>query len=161
MIGAAEHAQALRAALPQLRLERTESEGRFLTLDAEQTLAMFMVDGFPDPALFEQAVGAVVRTHLIETGVLSVYCELVAVLCKEGNLIGALKLEELWNELPIMARQFTRCQVGGVQPGERPRVAMTRSSIEVLAVGTLGRKGVRSSMVCASAGTASATFSAT
>jgi diguanylate cyclase (GGDEF)-like protein len=101
VIATPEHTESLRAALPQLRLERAEREGRFLALDAQQTLARFMVDGIPDPALFEQSVGALVRAHLIETGVLSGYCELVAVLCKQDNLVGALMLEELWNELQL------------------------------------------------------------
>jgi diguanylate cyclase (GGDEF)-like protein/PAS domain S-box-containing protein len=101
MIVSAEHGQVLRAALPQIRLERAESEGRFLALDAEQTLSQFMVDGLPDRALFEQSVGSTLRSHLIETAVLSAYCELGDVLCQAGNLIGALKVEELWNELQL------------------------------------------------------------
>jgi diguanylate cyclase (GGDEF)-like protein len=101
VIATPEQTQALRAALPQLRLERAEREGRFLALDAQETLAQFMVDGFPDPVLFEQSVGALVRAHLVETGVLSGYCELVALLCQEDNLVGALQLEELWNELQV------------------------------------------------------------
>jgi diguanylate cyclase (GGDEF)-like protein/PAS domain S-box-containing protein len=102
MIATADHGRDLRAALPQIRLERAESEGRFLALDAEQTLSDFMVDGLPDPALFEQTLGNTVRSHLIGAGgVLSAYCELAAVLCKAGNLIGALKVEELWNELQL------------------------------------------------------------
>ena len=101
MIAASNHIRELRATLPQLRVERAQREGRFLALDAEQTLALFMVDGLPDPALFEQNVASTVRTHLSETGVLSVYCELGAVLCKEGNLSGALRVDELWNELQL------------------------------------------------------------
>jgi diguanylate cyclase (GGDEF)-like protein len=101
VIATPEQTQALRTALPQVRLERAEREGRFLALDAQETLARFMVDGIPDPALFEESVGALVRAHLIETCVLSGYCELVALLCKEDNLVGALMLEELWNELQL------------------------------------------------------------
>jgi diguanylate cyclase (GGDEF)-like protein len=101
VIATPDQTQALRAALPQLRLERAEREGRFLALDAQETLAQFMVDGFPDRDLFEQSVGALVRAHLLETGVLSGYCELVALLCQEDNLVGALQLEELWNELQL------------------------------------------------------------
>ena len=56
--------------------------------------------------------------------------------------------------------QAPRSQAGGTQSGERPSAATIRSSTWVLVVGTLGRNGVRSSRVWASAGTASATVSA-
>jgi len=101
VIATTEHIHSLRAALPQLRLERAEADGRLLALDAEQILAQFMVNGCPDPALFDLSVGSRVRGHLNETGALSVYCELVALLCDEGNLTGALQLEELWNDLQL------------------------------------------------------------
>jgi diguanylate cyclase (GGDEF)-like protein len=101
VIATPEQTEALRAALPPLRLERAEREGRFVALDAQATLARFMVDGLPDPALFEQTMGGLIRAHAIETALLSGYCELVALLCEEDNLVGALKLEELWNELQL------------------------------------------------------------
>jgi diguanylate cyclase (GGDEF)-like protein len=101
VIATAEQRGALRAALPQLRLRRAENEGRFLDLDAEGLLTRFMVGGLPDPGLFDRSVGGTVRDHQTGTGVLSVFCGLGAAIIKEGNLIGALRLEELWNELQL------------------------------------------------------------
>ena len=99
VIATPEHREALRAALPPHPLRAAESAGRFQTLDAEQTLALFMRGGLPDPELFEQTVGTTVRDHATGGNFLHAYGEMVAVLWKQGSIVGALQLEELWNEL--------------------------------------------------------------
>ncbi len=68
-----------------------------------------MRDGLPDPLLFEQPVGNLVRAHLLSTGRagargpapggLRAYGEMVAVLWGNGQVLAALALEELWNRL--------------------------------------------------------------
>jgi hypothetical protein len=99
VIATAAHREALMAALPSRLLLPAEVEGRFLTLDAGQTLSLFMRDGHPDADLFAQTVGTQVRANVTETGTLSAYGEMVAVLWRAGNFVGALQLEELWNDL--------------------------------------------------------------
>ncbi len=70
-------------------------------LDARQTLAAFMVGLRPDPELFEATVGAVFEKVLENRSYLVVraYGEMVDLLWKDGNIDGAIALEELWNGL--------------------------------------------------------------
>jgi hypothetical protein len=70
-------------------------------LDARETLASFMVADRPSRTLFLATVGNVFerllnkRSYLIVRG----YGEMVDLLWKEGNEEGAIRLEQLWNEL--------------------------------------------------------------
>ncbi|MFN2501359.1 MAG: MEDS domain-containing protein [Pyrinomonadaceae bacterium] len=80
-------------------LEIAKKDGRFIALNAHETLSEFMVDGMPDPELFSEVVGTIVRNaHKLGGGVRA-YGEMVGVLCSEDNFEGAIKLEDLWNKL--------------------------------------------------------------
>jgi hypothetical protein len=76
-------------------------EGRLAFLDAEATLARFLVEGSPDPPLFRSAIGEAlqrVRSRAVHTGVRA-YGEMVGLLWKAGGRTAAVRLEELWNDL--------------------------------------------------------------
>jgi hypothetical protein len=80
---------------------RAVLEGRLAFLDAETTLARFLVDGTPDPVLFRTVVGEAlqrVRARGVHTGVRA-YGEMVGLLWKAGQQTAAVRLEELWNGL--------------------------------------------------------------
>jgi signal transduction histidine kinase len=64
--------------------------------DAHATLAMFMRDGMPDALLFRAAIRQLAGTPERR---LRAYGEMVDVLCRQGNSEGAVRLEELWNDL--------------------------------------------------------------
>lgn len=76
---------------------------RFLLLDAEETLARFMVKGQPDPVLFERIVG----DRLMQVASAAegpnpqtfAFGEMVACLWSSGKREAALRLEVLWNQL--------------------------------------------------------------
>ncbi len=73
--------------------------GRFVELDAAETLASFMVDRRPDPARFAREIGGLFdRAGAGGRGV-RVYGEMVVLLWAEGNISAAIALEDLWNEL--------------------------------------------------------------
>ena len=80
----------------------TAREGRFIMFDAKETLETFMVDGMPDPALFQESVGTLLaeakKKALSKDQGLTVFGEMVAVLWDEGRTKAALRLEELWND---------------------------------------------------------------
>jgi PAS domain S-box-containing protein len=77
----------------------TVAAGRLVLLDAAETLSKFMVDGSPDRQRFAESVGEVVAT-LARTGLrIHAFGEMVALLWADGNRDGAIRLEELWNEL--------------------------------------------------------------
>jgi signal transduction histidine kinase len=82
-------------------LEQMTRQGRLRLLDASETLDAFMVGEIPDPARFKQAIVPVIEDARGKNRVadLRLYGEMVDVLWKRGNTTGALKLEELWNEL--------------------------------------------------------------
>ncbi len=78
-------------------------QGRFIALDASETLEKFMVEGWPDGERFHQVVGSVVaqcrlsgRTNQSK---LAAFGEMVALLWAEGKAEAAIRLEQLWNEL--------------------------------------------------------------
>ena len=86
----------------QARLTAAGTEprpGQVVQLDAAETLQGFMRSGRPDPALFDATVGSLVRSTTATRGPLRAYGEMVAVLWAYGNAVGALELEELWNDL--------------------------------------------------------------
>jgi hypothetical protein len=70
----------------------------YVTLDAADTLALFMINGWPDQRLFLQVIG-----HVIESATqgrpVRIYGEMVAVLWAAGEHQAAIRLEELWNQL--------------------------------------------------------------
>ncbi len=78
---------------------RERAGGNYVTLDAAQTLARFMVDGVPDPARFRASVGALLAQACAPGVTVRVFGEMVALLWDEDNVAGAIALEELWNSL--------------------------------------------------------------
>jgi hypothetical protein len=80
-------------------VEVARGDGRLLVLDADDTLAGFMVDGRPDPATFDAVVGTVVRGASADGRRVRAFGEMVALLWDAGNVPAAIELEELWNGL--------------------------------------------------------------
>lgn len=73
--------------------------GQYVALDAAETLAMFMVDGSPEPQRFNQVIGNVIESVTDGRNNVRAFGEMVAILWAEGNYSAAIKLEELWNAL--------------------------------------------------------------
>lgn len=75
-------------------------DGRLVVLDADETLARFLVDGQPDYDLFDAAVGTVVTklATAYPAGVRA-YGEMVGLLWEAGRFAAAIRLEEFWNVL--------------------------------------------------------------
>jgi PAS domain-containing protein len=78
-------------------------QGRFVSLDAAETLAKFMSAGEPDPEQFTAVIGDVfVRAKKAtgrENARLAAFGEMVALLWAEGKKEAAIRLEQLWNSL--------------------------------------------------------------
>src|SRR5580704_4243781 len=78
-------------------------EGRFVVMDAEQVLATFMLDGWPNEQRFNEVVGEIVgRALACAHGArpqVAVFGEMVASLWADGKVDAALRLEQLWNGL--------------------------------------------------------------
>jgi anti-anti-sigma regulatory factor len=90
-------------------VERARARSLYIDLDAEDTLASFMVDGLPDKGRFESVVGGLVARVPAAERVVRIYGEMVAVLWAEGNARGATALEDLWNGLRRSLRFSLLC----------------------------------------------------
>jgi len=105
VIATEEHRRALATRLKSrsIDLDSAVEQGRYLALDAAETLAQFMHDGMPDETRFMEVIGDVLaraeasadRRH----GRLALFGEMVALLVAERNSKGAIRLEQLWNQV--------------------------------------------------------------
>jgi anti-sigma regulatory factor (Ser/Thr protein kinase) len=68
--------------------------GALITLDADETMSQFMVEGRPDPTRFAAVVASLVPT---DGGPVSAFGEMVALLWERDEVAAALELESLWN----------------------------------------------------------------
>ena len=82
-----------------LDLATASMSGHYVSLDAAETLDRFMVDGSPELGRFTDVIGGLVG--LVSNGRPRVraFGEMVALLWAQGNYAGAIRLEELWNNL--------------------------------------------------------------
>jgi PAS domain S-box-containing protein/excisionase family DNA binding protein len=74
-------------------------DGRYVALDATETLSRFMGYGMPDPARFADVIGGVVEGAARGGRRVRVFGEMVALLVADRNQAAAVRLEELWNDL--------------------------------------------------------------
>ncbi|HYG81863.1 MAG TPA: ATP-binding protein [Pyrinomonadaceae bacterium] len=89
-----------------LDLTDARTKGRYISLDAAETLATFMVDGRTEPARFKRVVGDLVeRAARAGGGRVRVFGDMVAHLCGDGQHAAAVSLEGLWNDL-LRTRPF-------------------------------------------------------
>jgi PAS domain S-box-containing protein len=88
-------------------------QGRYVALDAPETLARFMREGRPDAALFAAVVGSVLGRARGTVESMSsrwvAFGEMVALLWAEGKREAALRLEQLWDDLAQTHSFSLRC----------------------------------------------------
>lgn len=92
-------AESLRAALPADVLALAERAGGLIIVEARATLKLLVRDGILDPMAFENHVASDVRRFREERGPVRVYGEMVTLLWSDDNVVAALHLEQLWNQL--------------------------------------------------------------
>ena len=79
--------------------EAARQSGRYVSLDASETLSRFRVGGSINRRLFREFMEGVLSRAAQSHRRVRVYGEMVAVLWSEGDRRAAVELEELWNEL--------------------------------------------------------------
>ena len=100
LIATAGHREVIEGLLAdRMDLPAARRAGRYVSLDASDVLASFMVDGTPDAGRFEEVVGGLVAEAASGGAAVRAFGEMVALLWDAGNIVGALKLEVLWNRL--------------------------------------------------------------
>ena len=79
------------------------AQGRYVALDASETLSRFMVDGMPDWERFKSLLAPIIERAQKATqnqpGHAVLFGEMVALLWAEGKTEAALRLEQMWSEL--------------------------------------------------------------
>ncbi|HLZ43057.1 MAG TPA: MEDS domain-containing protein [Candidatus Sulfotelmatobacter sp.] len=78
-------------------------QGRYVALDAAETLAQFMVNGAPDETRFRDLLGRVISCSAAaarrDHNKLVIFGEMVTLLWQRGEGQAAVALEQLWNQL--------------------------------------------------------------
>src|SRR5439155_795899 len=86
-----------------LDIAKASLQGRYVAVDAKETLTRLMVDGSVDETRFNDIIGGVLKRA--RTAIhgkdcrIAVFGELVALLWAEGRPQEAIRVEELWNDL--------------------------------------------------------------
>ncbi len=80
---------------------RPGAGGAPVSIDAENALAGFMVDGWPDEERFFATIGGFIAKAMVaaRNGPVHAFGEMVSVLCASGQCDAALRVEALWNAL--------------------------------------------------------------
>ena len=103
VIATPEHRLAIEGALGSHLIDVAAAKrlGDLVMLDAEETLATFMVDQSPVGSLFRRNVGETIDQTVRgrEGTPIRAYGEMVDVLWKQGKTDAAVRLEVLWNNL--------------------------------------------------------------
>jgi signal transduction histidine kinase len=87
-------------------------QGRYIALDAAETLARFMRDGWPDAELFTDVIGSVLGQAAAaggKTRPIAAFGEMVALLWADGSGEAAVRLEQLWNDIARTYQLSLRC----------------------------------------------------
>ncbi len=108
------HREGLAQRLSQrgLDISRMASEGRFVALDAAETLSKITTYGFPDRSRFTELIGGQIVSAQKRTErerPVAIFGEMVALLWAEGRSTAVLQLEGLWNELAKTHSFCLRC----------------------------------------------------
>jgi PAS domain S-box-containing protein len=97
-------------------------QGRYVALDAEETLAKFMVEEWPNDARFADVIGEVIEQARKAAGGsharVIAFGEMVALLWNRGRIEATLRLEQLWNEL-AKTHAFSLCCAYPMAPFDR------------------------------------------
>jgi signal transduction histidine kinase len=91
---------------------KAAEQGIYVSLDATETLAKFMVNDWPDAARFTAIVGGVLQQVAASAGRnrrISAFGEMVSLLWMQGKPEAAVRLEKLWNDLAQTYPLSIRC----------------------------------------------------
>lgn len=82
-------------------LNGLRAAGRYVALDAKETLSRLMLNDWPNDGRFSQIIEDAIRRAIEKSATQFVFAfgEMVALLCAAENPNAALRLEQLWNSL--------------------------------------------------------------
>ena len=129
VVATAPHREKLLSSLRTqgLDLDVAIADGRYIALDAADTLSAFMQDGMPDPTRFLKLLGDLIVVAAgaakREPARVAIFGECVDLLCEQGNVEAAIQMEILGNLLArthnvdiLCSYSLNRIQGGTVSP---------------------------------------------
>ena len=99
IIATSAHLEALEKLLKPFDLSALRLAEQYISLDAEEFLNKFMVNGWPDDALFAQSILKVLKRARRNGRRARAFGEMVALLWAQGHNGATVRLEHLWQEL--------------------------------------------------------------
>lgn len=108
VIATPRHLQALERRLVDTDVDLVGAilEDRYIALDAEATLASFMVKSWPDDERFESLVSQLLARATVKNRRVRAFGEMVALLWARGDTAATVRLEHLWNKV-CQSRSFS------------------------------------------------------
>ncbi|MCE3225491.1 MAG: hypothetical protein K0S32_42 [Bacteroidetes bacterium] len=79
-------------------LELYRSTDQYIALNAHETLAKFMKEGWPNDILFVECVGKLIDKGRRNNRKVRAFGEMVAILWEQGNKAATVRLENLWTQ---------------------------------------------------------------
>ena len=105
-----------------LDLVIANSTDQLIVLDADETMAQFMVEAWPDNVLFHDVIGGILDRAKRNGRKVRAFGEMVAVMWAQGHCGATIRLEHLWADL-CQSRDFSLfCAY--------PRVGFTENTTE-------------------------------
>jgi hypothetical protein len=100
VIGSGSHIKELEAKLDSIgyNISHLVSKNQYFPLDAEKTLAKFMINDWPDEKLFNKVVSDVIVKAKGRGRKVRAFGEMVAILWAKGQVGATVRLEHLWNK---------------------------------------------------------------
>ncbi len=111
IVATREHRNAFEAVLTKAGVDAdsARAEGRYVAVDARETLSRFMTDGGPDATRFAAAVQELIAGVSGPARRVCIYGEMVALLWEDGDIAAAMAVEDLWNDLAASNRFSLLC----------------------------------------------------
>lgn len=101
VIATATHRNALEGRLRAhgIDLDAARSQDKYISLDAEETLAKFVVNGWPNDDLFVSVITEIIERAKGNGRKVRAFGEMVAILWARGDQAATVRLEHLWHGL--------------------------------------------------------------
>lgn len=101
MIGTESHRSELEGRLQTngFDMEFAKASDQFISLDASETLRRFMIDGWPDEAMFQELISELLGRARKDNRKVRAFGEMVALMWADGHCDATLRLEEMWARL--------------------------------------------------------------
>lgn len=111
VIATREHLRALRERLVSARVDLANAiiQDRYITLNAETALSAFMLQGWPDEALFRCLISHLLERAAANSRRVRAFGEMVALLWAQGCTAATVRLEQLWNQFCEESRLSLFC----------------------------------------------------